>query len=484
MKRILLIYVLLISWLGGSAKNLSAYVDFCKFMVNDSISYVEIYIGIDAYSVDFVPVDEQHMQAEVFASIQLSEEGKTTYFDKFNIQSPIVKSDSSNLLRFNFSKRIVTSNNLYNCELKLKDINSNDTTYTIQFDIDNRFKSDKILFSDIQLLSDFKPSDEKNDFTKSGYEMNPLTSNFYPNHMKSLKYYLEIYNTDKQLGVDEPLVIYSTFRDKNGRLLNTIGKYKRDKSNARIATLNEVDISKLPSGNYFFIVEIRDKENNLMSYTAKEIQRINKDYEESDEPSDELLAQNFTNNIRFSNLQYYMKCLRPLAKEIEQTTIDALIKRGDSTECKNYFFNFWFKRYKNNAQKEWLKYERNIAKVDNEFGCFGRPGYLTEQGRVYLRYGPPNRVETEFTDPGRNAGAMQKEYQIWSYYVLEDQRNKIFVFFKGNPGNCEFDLIHSTARDEIQNQDWLNNNKWRDMLKRQDTEFINPRDHDDYSSEF
>lgn len=483
MKRLLLISLLFILTIQVKSQTLSAYVDFCRFKVNDSVSFVEIYIGIDVYSVKFENLSPNKYQAEVFASIQLSLDDKTTYFDKFNIQSPIVDSITG-IKRFNFSKRIVTSNDLFDCELILKDQNMDGTPDTLNFDIENSFASKKVMFSDIQLLSDYKASTEKNDFTKNGFEMNPLTSNFYPNRSKSLKYYLEIYNLDKQIGKDEPLVIFTSFRDKNGRLLKELGRYKREKAQETIGLLSEIDISKLQSGNYFFIVELRDKENKLIKYTAKEIQRANTDFKESDEPTPDLLAKNFTNSIDPKDLQYFMQCLRPKAKKIEQSTIETLLKQGDSTESRQYFFNFWYKRYKDNAQREWLKYRKNIKQVDEEFSCFGRPGYLTEQGRVYLKYGAPNRVETEFTDPTRNAGLQQREYQIWQYYVLNDQRNKIFVFHKGNPGSCEFDLIHSTARDEIQNQDWLNNDNWREMLKRSSNRYTPGNNEGNYSTEF
>lgn len=474
MRKIVVIYFIFISILGQS-KSLSAFVDFGRFKVNDSISFVELYIGIDAFSSEFEYIEHKKYQARIFASIKLLDEDKIIYFQQFNITSPYSEAEQPDFNKFNFSRRIPTKNKNYTCELVLKDENSSDTATTVRFEIDNRFEGEKIQFSDIQLLDNYERSNDKSDFVKSGFFMNPLTSIFYPSHINVLKYYVEIYNTDidKLVGKDEPLVIFSTFRDRNGRLITDLGSYKRESGKPEIAMLSQIDISKLPSGNYFFVVEVRDKDNKLVSYTKKDIQRANLNLEQKDEADETLLSRNFTHAIPMHKIEYYLSCFRPRATEAEMHTINSLLVSSDSTQKRNYFFNFWYKRYKTKAQTEWMKYERDIIKVDNEFGCHGRPGYLTEQGRVFLQYGAPNRVETEFTDPTRNAGLMQKEYQIWQYYALGDLRNRFFVFFKGNPGSCEFDLIHSNAPSEIQNQDWVNNNNWREMLKRNNQPFLN-----------
>jgi len=486
MKKIAIIYFVFLSAFG-QAKTLSAYVDFCRFKVNDSISFVEIYLGIDAPTVEFKEKTDGY-QADILASIKLINDDKITYFEKFNIQSPFSPTSEPNFNKFNFSKRIATSNQNYKCELTIKDKNSPDSSFTIDFNINNEFKGNKILFSDIQLLSDYKKSDEQNDYTKSGFLMNPLTTNFFPNSMKSIKYYLEIYNTDtdEHLGADSSFVIFSTFRNKNGKLLNELGSYKRDKGKPAVGILNEIDITKLPSGNYFFIVEVRNKKNKLLSYSIKEIQRANTDFIEKEEAGDNLLSNNFTNGIEMSKIDYHLECLRPKASEAEMHTIRGLLANGDSTEKRNYFFNFWYKRYKNQAQTEYIKYARNIKNADNKFSCYGRPSYLNEQGRVYLKYGPPNRIETEFTDPSRNASTTQKEYQIWNYYnIAGGQSNRIFVFLRSNGGNCEYDLVHSTVNGELQNQDWIGNNNWRNMLKNNQGPTINNRTNDDeFSTEF
>lgn len=462
---ITLIALLFLNSVGYSA-NLSAFIDYCRFELDDSTSYVEFYFGIDASTVAYIQRSNGAYQAEVFASIQLKEGDKVRYFEKFSIQSPEVSSlTSAGMQRFNFSKRIATNKTILDCEIVLKDRNSKDTSYTVKLQIDNRFATEKVTFSDIQLLSNYAPSEGKGDFIKSGYQLNPLTSNFYPDEVNSLKYYVEIYNTDTQFPDDE-FVVFTNFRTENGNLLKEPGKFKRHSSKPVIGILGQIDITTLPSGSFFFIVEVRDNQNELISFTKKYIQRVNKDYQLDEPITEQMYVSNFTYNLPAEKIPYYMECLRPIASEVEMNTIRGLITNGDSTQQRNYLFDFWYSRYKGEARKEWIKYERNIQKVDEQYSCFGRPGYLTEQGRVTLKYGAPNRIENEFTDHGRDAGTTQKEFQIWYYYTIGTQRNKVFVFQRAFAGRCDYDLIHSNMQGELQNQDWMNNNLWNEDLRQ------------------
>lgn len=53
-----------------------------------------------------------------------------------------------------------------------------------------------------------------------------------------------------------------------------------------------------------------------------------------------------------------------------------------------------------------------------EFGQFG-PGWQSDRGRVYIRYGPPEQIDTAMDQRA------QGEYEIWRYYSV----NRTFVFF-------------------------------------------------------
>ena len=466
--RILSLTFFLLACLVGYSQNISASIDFARFKANDSTSLVEIYISIDANSIQFNKNENNKYNGVVYASIKLSNDGKNGYFEKFYINSPEINSEKQNNFFFNFSKRIITDNENFKCEVEIKDKLKGDTTFKVNFDVDNRFNSDRLLFSDIQLLDSYEKSSESNDYIKNGIKMNPSTTNFYPTSVDRLKYYVEIYNTEKEIEEETPFVLFTTFRNEKGQLLRDLGKFSKHVSSKRIAILNEISMKKLPSGNYFLILEARNKDNKLIGYAKKYIQRANTAYDREEELLSSLEnINNFTNNIPIKKLGYYMECLRPIATELEYHSIKALRTENDSTKMRNYFFDFWKSRYSRNAQKEWLKYEKRIKYTDRHYSCFSNPGYYTEMGRIYLKYGAPNQIEDQLTAHDANGGDNPNEYQIWQYFTTATgQSNKIVVFNKTHGGRCDYDLIHSTINGEYQNQDWLNNNNWRQRLQK------------------
>lgn len=69
------------------------------------------------------------------------------------------------------------------------------------------------------------------------------------------------------------------------------------------------------------------------------------------------------------------------------------------------------------------EYYRRVRYADLNFGIFGRNGWKTDMGMVYITYGPPDEVERHPFDIDR------KPYQIWYYY--EQKLRFVFVDYNG-----------------------------------------------------
>ena len=66
-------------------------------------------------------------------------------------------------------------------------------------------------------------------------------------------------------------------------------------------------------------------------------------------------------------------------------------------------------------------------------------------GLIYIKYGQPSEIE-------RYPSSMdEKAHEIWYYYELEGGVEFVFVDIQ-NLGNMQ--LVHSTARNELQDYDW------------------------------
>jgi GWxTD domain-containing protein len=65
-----------------------------------------------------------------------------------------------------------------------------------------------------------------------------------------------------------------------------------------------------------------------------------------------------------------------------------------------------------------VTYLQRVQYVTREYSQFG-PGWRSDRGRVYIRYGPPEQIDTAMDQRA------QGEYEIWRYYT----RGRTFVFY-------------------------------------------------------
>jgi GWxTD domain-containing protein len=91
------------------------------------------------------------------------------------------------------------------------------------------------------------------------------------------------------------------------------------------------------------------------------------------------------------------------------------------------------------------EYMTRVTYANANFGVMGREGYRSDRGRVYITYGTPDDFERHPNESD------SKAYEIWTYHSL--QGGAIFVFVQKNQGG-EYDLVHSTLRGELQDENW------------------------------
>jgi hypothetical protein len=88
---------------------------------------------------------------------------------------------------------------------------------------------------------------------------------------------------------------------------------------------------------------------------------------------------------------------------------------------------------------------KRVEIANQRFTAMSRPGWKSDRGRVYLTYGEPSEIERfpNQTD--------SKPYEIWYYNELEG--GVVFVF-ADITGFSSYQLVHSTLRGELRDDDW------------------------------
>ena len=298
--------------------------------------------------------------------------------------------------------------------------------------------------SDIELIDYLKKTeDKKNSFSKSGYDIYPMISNYIPSDVIKLAFYFEIYSKKKNQKVLVKEYIETFYGNK---LLPSY--IKRSVKNLKEVTpiIHAFDISKLSSGNYNLVVEIRDSNNQIITNKKVFIQRVNTIIEPKKDTVVE--SESLTYGVSSDSLEYYLGSLLPISNTLEYRALTGNLDKLTEEQKENYFINFWQTRYGVNGITEWEKYRKRVLYVEGRFGNKVKQGYLTDMGRVYLKYGAPNDIIEKLNEQGTYP------YAIWHYYRANNRSNVRFVFYHSTAVSQDFELIHSDMPGEITNNNW------------------------------
>jgi GWxTD domain-containing protein len=224
--------------------------------------------------------------------------------------------------------------------------------------------------------------------------------------------------------------------------------------------MGEIPLEDLPSGNYNLVMEARNRENELLAQNAVFFQRSNiLPFSDTDDFRQRDISNTFASYITGRDtLAEYINSLFPIASPLEITFLNNQLKIADVKIMQQFFYDFWVRRNPINPEKAWVDYNIEVMKVNNEFGNRVRKGHQTEQGRIYLKYGPPNTITRSHNEPSAYP------YEIWHYYKLGNQTNRKFVFYNPDLVSRDFVLLHSDAQGEPFN------NQWQMLLYKRDTQ--------------
>ena len=114
------------------------------------------------------------------------------------------------------------------------------------------------------------------------------------------------------------------------------------------------------------------------------------------------------------------------------------------------FYGFWVLRNPLEPELEWDKYYNGVKKANELFTANKIKGFATDRGRIYLKYGSAEYIESSVHDSN------MLPYQIWNFNKIEEQTNCVFIFVETALGTNDFELVHSNVRGEIYNPNWKN----------------------------
>lgn len=473
MNKVLLLTISLLTGLVPAlqAKSLQARLSYCSFYSPEKGPYLETYLTVEGHSAYFLETSTGIYQSSIEASLVFRVGDSIVYFDKFNLLSPETSDTLNSVSNFTDLHRVSLPNGTYKMELMLKDRYQTDSKpYFVRQEVTIAYYSNVISISDIEFVSSYKPESRPSPLNKNGYEIVPYADNFFGQEQNSLKFYAEYYFTNAVLVDKDFLLSYQVVNYESHRIVEANSSFSRQKPKEVGVLLSEFDITDLPSGNYNLTITIRDKDNNLLAMKECFFQRSKPLTVASDNGQYAYQKLNVSNTFvaqitNADTLREYIRCIWPISSPHENTFALNQLEISDVKMMQQFFYDFWQRRNKQNPELAWLNYKQEVDKVNQSYSSGKKKGYLTERGRVYLRYGAPNQISQAYNEPSTYP------YEIWQYYTLGNQSNRKFVFYNPELSGNDFRLLHSDARGEIFEGQWMV------ILKRR-TETFNDVDKD------
>lgn len=436
--------------LSYQALALEAWFDHKVFQTAQGEAFVETYLSITGTSVFYDVQEDSTRQARIGCTLIIRRDSTIVDFRKVNIAGPAVS--TADRPDFMDVQRFILPEGDYTFDITLIDQQRTTDEVTFQKGFDVFAETERPSVSDLFLIRAFAPTQSENDLSKSGMDLLPYLSTYYPQRMDVLMFYAELYGTQAYFGDSGKFLLDCFLMDqKDSVVVNFARRMKREKAAPVVPVVETLDISAVPSGDYTLVVEIRDRENRLVASESLEILRSNR----LEQPSAKELssidptrtfASHFTQR---DSLLFYLDALQPIASHVERITIQNLLQEADLLTMQQYFYYFWARRDEVYAQDIWERYQREVLKAEQLYGTRIKHGFETDMGRIFLKWGPPNSVGKRHQD------IFAYPYEIWHYYELGDRfRNKRFVFWNQDLIGEEFILLHSDVPGETSNEQW------------------------------
>jgi GWxTD domain-containing protein len=446
-----LVLLLVNTSFAGPVRKPQALFSHATFLMAGKTPYLETYLMVRGNSILYKKNATGKYQGTIEVLLTVLEDEKPRYIDKYNLLSP-ESTDSINV-SFNFidQQRIPLSNGKYKLSVSIRDVNAISDTVKASESIVISMPKDSVCLSDLQMVDSYKKTEKQTSISKGGYDLIPHISELYGQNDNSLTFYTEVYHTLSNLGEGQKFLLTAYIAENNPlKPLDQYRVFKRFQSAEVNIWMNEFNITDLPNGNYSLIVEARNEENKLMAYKTQNFSRsVQNKLPGLDQLANISYAGSFVELYKNADsLAEHIKCLYPISIENERNIANNVVKLKDLKMMQQFFLSFWRNQDAAQPQAAWEKYKLEVIKVNSSFSTSIKRGYLSDRGRIYLQYGPPDNRTVATREPSAYP------YEIWQYYKLGKQSNRRFVFYQPDLVTNDYQLIHSDALGEIMNDNW------------------------------
>ena len=391
--------------------SIDASISYATFQTQGN-GFIEIYLNVLGRSAGLMPVSDSTKQSIVDVVVLFKKGEEVVKFDKFRLKGPVAVEP----VDFVDVKRYAMPNGEYQLEVSVEDQVNTGNAHKYESAFTLNYSTEELSISDIELLASVKnigtTVSTANPMVKGNFIVEPMPTNYYAKNDELMLFYVEIYNTDKVIGGDFLQTMFIDNADTKEREEKISVAHKRKKSEPVVAAVQQVDIKELPTGNYNLVIEIRDKDRQLLAKKAMPFQRSNPylHVSETEISTGKMsLEDEFVGKLSADELVYSLKAVLMHVDKSDGEHVKMITSSRNMNAMRLYLFSYWIKENHNNPAAAYEAYMNIARQVDHSFANgFGR-GFETDRGYIFLKYGAPNNTVFEENDPSA------PPYEIWFY---------------------------------------------------------------------
>jgi GWxTD domain-containing protein len=402
-----------------SSGSLRFYLDKAVFAGKEDLSYTEFYLMFYADDINFI---NNSTKGELqISAVMHNKEGEKIHERNWMLEVSLEGESRTKAVYDQWNEYIAPG--IYTLRMRVTDPNSDvsgELSAEIKIDL---VRSDHFSISGIEFVSSVSENINSEQFRKGNRSIIPNPSRRYGILNPSLFFYYELY------GIPSADSLTFIYRVKDNHKTVEQQSVNSDVPAGKAAIMHGLNIRNLPAGIYTLAIEVHDPIKNKSIAASGRFEILQSETVSKSE-------------INSEDLRKYESMLKYIAPS-ELNRYNSLNDEGKA----QFIIDFLKKMDPNpgTPENEFLRtMQQRFIYAEQNLGWGGIKGWLTDMGRIVIKYGIPDEVR-QF-----NTEADYFPYQIWLY---QDSREYQFVFGDIH-NNGRFILLHSNREEEVSNIYW------------------------------
>ena len=418
----------------GKHADLGIAVDMAQFRLQGGVM-LEVYLLIPRANFEFVKQADGKYQARLFFQVALIQGDSVRHLDRWSRNYQVATlTDVKGTQKIPDFTSFDALPGEYSLYVEIIDLNR-DVRQTIETPVNLvSFSESELTISDLELANNIVKSETENEFTKYGKDVVPNADRIFGFSSHLVYYFGEVYN----LSGSGQYEVVNEISDLNGEIVRDFPPRVKDEPGTSAVEMGAVNIDGIKSGIYQLRLRVTDKNTGneatrsktFYIYRSGETSQVSaaNEYEKLDEPQ--------------------LDQIYDVANLVMSKSEKELYKSSDATGKRNVLNAFWERNNpdpSSNVNKFKRDFYDRVEMANRELGAGSKPGWQTARGQILIKYGRPNEIERA------PLSTEQRPFEIWYYYDLEGGAQFVFV---DRRGYGDYELVHSTSRNEISDPDW------------------------------